>query len=209
MAISIEFADLGHAREPGSHWNIVGHHPDQVNMNLPQSPHLVVNWPIGEQKARRKAPKTSSHTRSPTSIASSSGEALHMIHIPPTWCPVCHAVHTTGLKRLQACKHVFGTKCVDKWFEEHDTCPLCRVPDPEAQESLSARRVASIAVEFQPPTPVARNSRVEASQSLAQEVGTFNQAVAYWQKPRELFISGFKILLIGLSLLTWIEFLTR
>lgn len=28
--------------------------------------------------------------------------------------------------RLPTCKHVFGDKCIKKWFEDSDTCPYCR-----------------------------------------------------------------------------------
>lgn len=28
--------------------------------------------------------------------------------------------------RLPKCKHVFGDKCIKKWFEDSDSCPYCR-----------------------------------------------------------------------------------
>ncbi len=28
--------------------------------------------------------------------------------------------------RLPKCKHIFGDKCIKKWFEDSDSCPYCR-----------------------------------------------------------------------------------
>lgn len=28
--------------------------------------------------------------------------------------------------RLPKCKHLFGDKCIKKWFEDSDSCPYCR-----------------------------------------------------------------------------------
>lgn len=29
---------------------------------------------------------------------------------------------------LQACSHVFHTKCCDNWLWRHQKCPMCRTP---------------------------------------------------------------------------------
>lgn len=41
--------------------------------------------------------------------------------------------------RLPKCKHVFGDRCLKKWFEDSDSCPYCRdkVPSELYVHSLS------------------------------------------------------------------------
>jgi hypothetical protein len=54
--------------------------------------------------------------------------------------------------RLPRCKHIFGEKCIKKWFQDSDTCPYCRDKLPSelavrktaAFESLRAHRFAAI-----------------------------------------------------------------
>lgn len=54
--------------------------------------------------------------------------------------------------RLPKCKHIFGDKCIRKWFEDNDTCPYCRDKLPSeaavrksiAVESLRAYRTSMI-----------------------------------------------------------------
>ncbi|TKY74557.1 putative RING-H2 finger protein ATL12 [Spatholobus suberectus] len=43
-------------------------------------------------------------------------------------CTVCLSKFedTEILRLLPKCKHAFHMNCIDKWFESHSTCPLCR-----------------------------------------------------------------------------------
>lgn len=43
-------------------------------------------------------------------------------------CPVCLTEFgpEDNLRLLPTCKHVFHQECIDAWFDEHSTCPLCR-----------------------------------------------------------------------------------
>ncbi|KAG5018788.1 hypothetical protein AAZX31_06G081200 [Glycine max] len=43
-------------------------------------------------------------------------------------CTVCLSKFedTETLRLLPKCKHAFHMNCIDKWFESHSTCPLCR-----------------------------------------------------------------------------------
>ncbi|KAL1349569.1 hypothetical protein HN51_026092 [Arachis hypogaea] len=43
-------------------------------------------------------------------------------------CAVClnRFEHTDVLRLLPICNHAFHVDCVDKWFDAHSTCPLCR-----------------------------------------------------------------------------------
>jgi hypothetical protein len=35
------------------------------------------------------------------------------------------------IKKLQKCGHEFHQMCIEKWFENSNTCPLCRKPNDE------------------------------------------------------------------------------
>jgi len=43
-------------------------------------------------------------------------------------CTVCLSLFEDNeiLRLLPKCKHAFHMNCIDKWFESHSTCPLCR-----------------------------------------------------------------------------------
>jgi hypothetical protein len=42
--------------------------------------------------------------------------------------------------RLPKCKHVYGEKCIKKWFEDSDSCPYCR--DKLPSEAVGRRTIA-------------------------------------------------------------------
>jgi len=44
---------------------------------------------------------------------------------------------TDSILGLPKCKHVFGDKCIKKWFEDSDSCPYCRDKLPS---ELSTRK---------------------------------------------------------------------
>lgn len=43
-------------------------------------------------------------------------------------CPICldDLVACGKLRRMQACKHVFCSPCIEKWLREHKWCPVCK-----------------------------------------------------------------------------------
>ncbi|KAJ0609201.1 putative transcription factor C2H2 family [Helianthus annuus] len=51
-------------------------------------------------------------------------------------CAVCLAEFKNGEKFrvLPNCKHCFHTRCIDMWFYNHSTCPLCRAPVEPVQK---------------------------------------------------------------------------
>lgn len=59
--------------------------------------------------------------------------------------------------RLPRCKHIFGEKCIKKWFQDSDTCPYCRdklpselsVKKSAAFESVRAHRERFAAITAQ------------------------------------------------------------
>jgi hypothetical protein len=49
-----------------------------------------------------------------------------------TTCAVCLADYADGdeLRRLPGCRHAFHQRCVDDWFRQRTSCPLCRAAPP-------------------------------------------------------------------------------
>lgn len=54
-------------------------------------------------------------------------------------CSVCLSEVSQGEKTrlLPKCNHGFHMDCIDVWFKSHSTCPLCRDPIPNQNESSS------------------------------------------------------------------------
>ena len=50
------------------------------------------------------------------------------IDLDTTSCSICTQEwqHGEELRKLNSCRHYFHKSCVDTWFSEHNTCPLCR-----------------------------------------------------------------------------------
>lgn len=52
----------------------------------------------------------------------------HETHNGETTCSICLGDFETGeTLRVLPCKHEFHAECIDTWFKEKITCPLCRV----------------------------------------------------------------------------------
>jgi len=51
------------------------------------------------------------------------------VDLDTTECPICTAEWTDGeeIRKLNMCRHYFHRTCIDRWLEEHNNCPLCRV----------------------------------------------------------------------------------
>ncbi|KAJ0594176.1 putative transcription factor C2H2 family [Helianthus annuus] len=59
-------------------------------------------------------------------------------------CAVCLSEFENGEsgRVLPNCKHCFHTECIDMWFYNHSTCPLCRSPvEPVAEPGPSAELI--------------------------------------------------------------------
>lgn len=43
-------------------------------------------------------------------------------------CSVCMDIFKYGdkVKELKNCKHAFHSKCIDKWLENENKCPICK-----------------------------------------------------------------------------------
>lgn len=53
-------------------------------------------------------------------------------------CTICFNI-IIDEKKLE-CRHSFCIECIDKWFQQHDTCPLCR---QEHEPARKRRRIDS------------------------------------------------------------------
>ena len=47
-------------------------------------------------------------------------------HRPLETCSICYEVVEKGVNKITACNHEFHRKCLEKWLETNNTCPLCR-----------------------------------------------------------------------------------
>ncbi|PBP27101.1 putative E3 ubiquitin-protein ligase hrd-1, partial [Diplocarpon rosae] len=85
--------------------------------------------------------------RLPTKIALASLETLNVDNLQgeEKTCIICYnefgVSNPEGLveqpTRLPKCKHIFGDKCIKKWFEDSDSCPYCRDRLPSEVKRLS------------------------------------------------------------------------
>ena len=41
-------------------------------------------------------------------------------------CTVCLENMSGNIKILKSCKHKYHSKCLDKWLEKKNSCPICR-----------------------------------------------------------------------------------
>ncbi|XP_016498075.1 RING-H2 finger protein ATL40 [Nicotiana tabacum] len=64
----------------------------------------------------------------------------------PIECSVCLSILEDGeiVRILPNCKHTFHIECIDKWFNCHSTCPICRAEAkpqvlPEPREGVVSR----------------------------------------------------------------------
>lgn len=53
-------------------------------------------------------------------------------------------------RRLPNCKHIFHAECIDKWFESHPNCPICRT-EAEPRRGLLAEPREGLAPPTAPP----------------------------------------------------------
>jgi hypothetical protein len=42
-------------------------------------------------------------------------------------CPICYDDYSgNDLRIINTCNHAFHIECIDRWFQNHNTCPMCR-----------------------------------------------------------------------------------
>ena len=44
-------------------------------------------------------------------------------------CSICsqQIEHNNIIRKINNCSHYFHQECVDTWFAENSTCPICRI----------------------------------------------------------------------------------
>ncbi|KAK4395016.1 RING-H2 finger protein ATL60 [Sesamum angolense] len=79
-------------------------------------------------------------------------------------CAVCLCEVSEGEKArlLPKCNHGFHVDCIDMWFQSHSTCPLCRNPVANQNQSNSA---AESTLETILQAPIGENSEPSSSSS--------------------------------------------
>lgn len=56
-------------------------------------------------------------------------------------CAICHSISTPQVVVSMCCYSILGCKaCVDRWYEESDLCPKCRVNQNESLPHISRKR---------------------------------------------------------------------
>ncbi|WCJ38552.1 RING/U-box superfamily protein [Euphorbia peplus] len=63
-----------------------------------------------------------------TRISVSKFKNLHFPVTGPADCRICLSGYgdEEEVSEVMDCKHCFHKGCLDKWFDKHTTCPLCR-----------------------------------------------------------------------------------
>lgn len=92
---------------------------------------------LARQNPRRQLPTENRFHETPSQLRS-VGLASAVIHSLPAIqlkgsdamdCAVCLGEFGEGewVRLLPNCAHLFHVSCIDVWFREHSTCPLCRM----------------------------------------------------------------------------------
>jgi hypothetical protein len=85
-------------------------------------------------------------------------------------CSICRANFENGdiIRKINSCNHTFHQACIDKWFEEKDTCPVCRTklqPEENNTENEPSNNRETETNNSTEPTPRVRTRQIPVSQS--------------------------------------------
>lgn len=63
------------------------------------------------------------------SVADLKNNSAVAICVKPAFCSICqdHTKPYCEIKRKLKCGHDFHIECVDEWFKDNYTCPLCKI----------------------------------------------------------------------------------
>ncbi|CAI9753536.1 unnamed protein product [Fraxinus pennsylvanica] len=102
-------------------------------------------------------------------------------------CAVCLCEISNGEKArlLPKCKHGFHVECIDMWFQSHSTCPLCRNPVSNSNQSSSNSVTTESTLETILQTPIGENSGVHGT-----DVPSFPTNVLFWGNESQISILG-------------------
>ncbi|PBP21552.1 hypothetical protein BUE80_DR007410 [Diplocarpon rosae] len=130
------------------HWGSDDESPSDAELDASRRERDAVHRGLEDERAvgfMRAA--LSAGKRLPTKIALASLETLKVDDLQgeEKTCIICYnefgVSNPEGLVeqpiRLPKCKHIFGDKCIKKWFEDSDSCPYCRDRLPSEVKRLS------------------------------------------------------------------------
>jgi hypothetical protein len=77
----------------------------------------------------------------------------HAGTLPEGQCPICYDDYSgNNLRIINNCNHAFHAECIDRWFINNRTCPMCRInvlarpPTPPAPSAQSTPSISSTLV---------------------------------------------------------------
>ncbi len=50
------------------------------------------------------------------------------VNNPDNTCAICHNTYQANdiIRKINTCEHYFHASCVEQWFQNHESCPICR-----------------------------------------------------------------------------------
>lgn len=65
---------------------------------------------------------------------------VYIIDSPDVACPICleSISEAKYARKITECKHAYCGKCIETWFSNHHTCPVCKIDIPVGATSASA-----------------------------------------------------------------------
>ncbi|KAL2457380.1 RING-H2 finger protein ATL3 [Forsythia ovata] len=102
-------------------------------------------------------------------------------------CAVCLCEISDGEKArlLPKCKHGFHVECIDMWFQSHSTCPLCRNPVSNQNQSSLNSATSESTLETILQTPMGGNSGVNGT-----DAPSFPTNVLFWGNETQISTLG-------------------
>ncbi|CAG9464085.1 unnamed protein product [Pedinophyceae sp. YPF-701] len=83
--------------------------------------------PVRAEPAKKSRAESSHHGGEESRTEGANGGAPSAASDDEPECAICLCEYETGDScRQLPCAHFFHKKCLDRWMESHDTCPVCR-----------------------------------------------------------------------------------
>lgn len=102
----------------------------QLNVDIPE--HILLEA-VMAMSAEEHQPTQGVSPEVLARLRQASSKACKRTKFTPNDCCIC--MEHVKRRFILPCGHVFHRKCVHTWFEEHQTCPVCRT---NVEEGLNA-----------------------------------------------------------------------